>query len=89
MPKRSSVERSSGHVGFGRAHDDAHLAERPAGGGLFQNAAGDLFGFALHARRLDEDERGMGAARWGTLLDCADGGEAGAQRGESDPRRRA
>ncbi len=40
-------------------------------GGLFENAARDLFDFALDAGRLDEGERGMGAAGRGALLDCS------------------
>ena len=70
-----------GHVDIGGAHDDGDLAEGAAGGGLFEDAAGDLFDFALDAGRLDEGERGMGAAGLESLLDCADGGEAGAEGG--------
>ena len=43
-----------GHVDFGGAHDDAHLAEGASRGGLHQNAARDLFDFALDAGGLDE-----------------------------------
>ena len=81
MPKRSSVDAQRGHVGIGSAHDDADLAEGASRGGLFQNAAGDLFGFALDAGRLDERECGMGAAGLESLLRCADGGEARAEGG--------
>ena len=68
-----------GHVDIGSAHDDGDLAEGAAGGGLFENAAGDLFDFALDAGRLDQGECGMGAAGRGTLLGRAHGGEARAE----------
>ena len=60
-----------GHVDIGGAHDDGDLAEGAAGGGLFENAAGDLFDFALDAGRLDEGERGMGAAGLGIAAPVA------------------
>src|ERR1039458_4257656 len=43
-----------GNVDLGSAHDDADLAEGASGGGLLENAAGDLFDLAFDARRLDE-----------------------------------
>ena len=70
-----------GHVDIGSAHDDGDLAEGASGGGLFEDAAGDLFDFALDAGRLDEGECGMGAAGLESLLRCADGGEARAEGG--------
>ncbi len=52
-------------VGFGCADDDPDLAERPPGRGLLENAARDLFGFALDAGGFHQRQGGKSArTRW-------------------------
>ena len=58
--KRGAEDRD---IGVRGTDHDADFAERTAGGGLFENAAGDFVHLALKVWRADELARGMGGGR--------------------------